>query len=39
MIVPDLDLLIYAYSESSEFHECARAFQRFPGLSWRNPPG
>ena len=41
VIVPDLNLLIYAHNDRAPLHASARrwweGFSRFPGLRWRNP--
>jgi predicted nucleic acid-binding protein len=48
VIVPDINLLVYAYNADAPDHERARTwweetlsddpdFSRFPGLRWSNP--
>ena len=37
MIVPDINLLLYAYDLDSAFHTNDTDFMRFSGLRWFNP--
>ena len=37
VILPDINLLTYAYNEDSELHSNDADFARFSGLTWRNP--
>lgn len=41
MILPDVNLLVYAYNEAiehqGELHSTDVDFRRFPGLRWTNP--
>ena len=47
MIIPDINLLIYAHTDAqlaalaaehqATLHSCDADFSRFPGLRWHNP--